>query len=103
MNYPLAFLLRFFAGFCLIANGAYLASAAILPVGDAEELLRTGAPLWALVWPGSAAVVVGVLLWRGLRVEFGIASQAVDRRALHVVSMALAVLIGFMLFWSSVT
>src|SRR5262245_32519309 len=31
MRFRLAFLLRFFAGFCLIANGAYLASATVIP------------------------------------------------------------------------
>ena len=51
-----AYLARFFAGFCLIANGAYLGSAAWSPMGDASDLLRHGAQRWQLVLFGSAAV-----------------------------------------------
>src|SRR5262245_36776670 len=42
------YLVRFFAGFCLIANGAYLAFGALDGVGDAGDLLRNGAALWQL-------------------------------------------------------
>src|SRR5947208_3221822 len=35
-----AYLAQFFAGFCLVANGAYLLGAALLPAADAEGLLR---------------------------------------------------------------
>lgn len=63
---PLRYLPRFFAGFCLIANGAYLASGLVLPVGDAEDLIRLGAPRWALAAAGLPLVCVGLALWNGL-------------------------------------
>src|SRR5262245_59144782 len=40
MRMPGAFVLRFFAGFCLIANGAYLAVGSVDGIGDAGEMLR---------------------------------------------------------------
>src|SRR5262245_7849609 len=43
------FLLAFFAGFCLLANGLYLGAGAIYPVGDAADLLRFGAARWQLL------------------------------------------------------
>lgn len=55
----LAFLLQAFAGFCLIANGAYLASAVVMPVGDAEEVLRLGTPLWIVAVVGIVGVAAG--------------------------------------------
>jgi hypothetical protein len=36
----------FFAGFCLIANGAYLVFGTLDRVGDCGEMLRTGTPAW---------------------------------------------------------
>ena len=33
---------RFFAGFCLVANGAYISMGSFDPVGDCGEMLRTG-------------------------------------------------------------
>ncbi len=41
-----AFVLRFFAGFCLIANGAYIAFGSINRVGDCEQILRHGSAAW---------------------------------------------------------
>lgn len=77
-----AFLLRFFAGFCLIANGAYLAAGAAMPVGDAQRLLELGVPAWALVAFGAIAVPAGLWLWDGLGKHFGIrcAAEAPDWR-----------------------
>ncbi|MDZ4689579.1 MAG: M50 family metallopeptidase [Planctomycetaceae bacterium] len=43
---PLDQALRFFAGFCLIANGAYLAYGSFDGIGDAGELLKHGSPVW---------------------------------------------------------
>jgi hypothetical protein len=66
-----AFWLRFFAGFCLIANGAYVGVAVIAPVGDAEVLLQHGVPGWLLGLYGLATVPAGLALWNGLGPEFG--------------------------------
>ncbi|MFZ5833635.1 MAG: hypothetical protein ACOY3P_26400, partial [Planctomycetota bacterium] len=39
---PLVFLLRFFAGFCLVANGAYIGGGSFDRIGDCGEMLRHG-------------------------------------------------------------
>src|SRR5690242_1105479 len=42
------YLFQFFAGFCLIANGAYLAFGAFGGIGDAGDIARHGSPLLLL-------------------------------------------------------
>lgn len=96
-----AFLLKFFAGFCLVANGAYLASAIVMPVGDSEDLLRLGAPMWTLVLPGIVALLIGLALWNGLGPHFGFGEQRIDRQALYAVMLSLVILITGMLLWSA--
>jgi hypothetical protein len=44
-----SYLPRFFAGFCLIANGIYLGVGSFSGVGDAGDLLRYGAPRGTLI------------------------------------------------------
>ncbi len=57
---------RFFAGFCLIANGAYISFGSFNAVGDCGEMLRTGTPLWAMLCYGAATIPLGSYLWNGL-------------------------------------
>lgn len=52
--------LRFFASFCLLANGAYMASALGYPVGDVEDILAFGGARWPLMLAGPIAVVSGL-------------------------------------------
>jgi hypothetical protein len=39
-----AYLFRFFAGFCLAANGGYIGAGSFLEAGDCGEMLRHGSP-----------------------------------------------------------
>jgi hypothetical protein len=55
--------LRFFAGFCLIANGAYLGLGWTFRAGDAGDLLRLGTPRWLLIAFGLVATAAGLALW----------------------------------------
>ena len=55
--------LKFFAGFCLIANGAYLACGWLNPTGDAGELRRLGTPVLLMVAVGAGMFLGGLLLW----------------------------------------
>jgi hypothetical protein len=71
---PGAFLLRFFAGFCLIANGAYLAFGSFDRAGDAGDLLRHGAARWMLWAFGAVTVPTGLWLWHGQGPHFGLAA-----------------------------
>ena len=43
------YLFQFFAGFCLVANGAYVGVGSFGGVGDAGDLMRYGAPGWTLI------------------------------------------------------
>lgn len=53
---------RFFAGFCLVANGVYLGLGAWTGDGDAGDLLGGGAHTWQLVAFGLAASACGFRL-----------------------------------------
>ena len=55
--------LRFFAGFCLIANGAYIGAGWVTRAGDAGDLLRLGTPVWYLIAFGIVCATSGLLLW----------------------------------------
>jgi hypothetical protein len=67
---PGAHLLRFFAGFCLIANGCYIGVGVLDPVGDARELLRNGAAVWQFALFGLVTVPAGLYLWYGQAKHF---------------------------------
>ncbi len=66
------YLLRFFAGFCLIANGCYLGVGVFDRVGDAGDLVRHGTPGWLLVLFGIVTIIPGFWLWHGLGPNFGL-------------------------------
>jgi hypothetical protein len=65
------YLAQFFAGFCLAANGAYLAIGSVIPAGDAAQLLRYGVPQWILVAFAFPAILAGLGMWHGLGPDFG--------------------------------
>lgn len=73
-------LLRFFAGFCLIANGAYLGVGCLHGEGDASDLLRHGAARWQLVLFGLIAAAAGLRLWHRLGPHFGLGPDATPVR-----------------------
>lgn len=53
----------FFAGFCLVANGAYIGIGSFDHVGDAGDLLRNGSPQWLLIAFGLASATTGLYFW----------------------------------------
>ena len=53
----------FFAGFCLVANGAYIGIGSIELVGDCVEMHRAGTPFWLMVFYGTISFVAGLLTW----------------------------------------
>ena len=97
-----AFLFRFFAGFCLIANGVYIGAGSFVGAGDAGDLMRLGSPQWLLILFGIATCPFGMCLWHGLGPSFGMGSprQQVDRRAAVVVPVALTLLVALELWLS---
>lgn len=66
MRLRAAWMLRFFAGFCLLANGLYIGVGSFQGVGDAGDLLRHGAPRWTLWLFGLLAAPAGLALWHNL-------------------------------------
>ena len=83
---PFAFLARFFAGFCLIANGAYISFGALDHIGDAGDMLKHGSLHWQLWLFGIVTIPTGLLLWHKLGPEFGLgaAKRKVDKHAAYV-------------------
>jgi hypothetical protein len=67
-----SFVLRFFAGFCLIANGAYVGVGSFDRVGDAGEMIRLGSPIWHLWAFGLATIPTGLWLWHRQGRRFGL-------------------------------
>lgn len=55
--------LRFWAGFCCVANGAYLGFGAFEAIGDSGDILRWGSPFWMLQVFGLLSVTTGILVW----------------------------------------
>lgn len=53
----------FFAGFCLIANGAYIGIGSLDRIGDAGDIMRHGSPRWLLVLFGVVAISGGLFIW----------------------------------------
>ena len=69
---PAIYLYRFFAGFCLVANGTYIGLGSIPKIADAGDLLRHGAARWQLISFGLVCISLGLYLWNGLGLNFGL-------------------------------
>jgi hypothetical protein len=82
---PDAFVVRFFAGFCLVANGLYIGVGSFGQVGDCGEMLRHDSAIWQLWLFGIVTVPVGFWLWhgQGLCFGFGHAQGRVSRTAAY--------------------
>jgi len=96
-----AYLAAFFVGFCLVANGAYLAGDAFLQGGDGREFVRHGVPPWTLVAVGLPATLAGIYIWNGLGPQFGLGGTdgKVSRTdAIVMVVLTAAVVLGEVVF-----
>ncbi len=56
-------LAAYFAGFCLIANGAYIGIGSLDRVGDCGVMLKHGSAVWLLIVFATVAVPFGLYLW----------------------------------------
>ncbi len=92
-----AWLVRFFAGFCLIANGGYLLGGCLYPVGDADVLLHSGAPRVSLAIFGIVALASGIVLWNGVGKHFGVSQEPlpIDKWSAWGMAVAVALLVVF--------
>jgi hypothetical protein len=85
-----AYLVAFFAGFCAVANGLYLAGGSLSGASEAGDLLRSGAAIWQLLAFGLSATIMGLWLWNGIGPSFGlgVAGGKVDRAVAVAVAIA---------------
>jgi hypothetical protein len=95
-RWPGAFVFRFFAGFCLIANGAYIAFGSFDNIGDCGPMRRHGSPIWTLWLFGALTIPLGLWLWHRQGEYFGLgpAKGKVNRNVAYcwlVVSVLLVV------------
>jgi hypothetical protein len=72
---PGAYVPRFFAGFCLIANGAYIGVGSFDGIGDCGTMLQNGSQPWQLWLFGLATAPVGLWLWHGQGPHFGLGAS----------------------------
>jgi hypothetical protein len=97
LRFPSGFL-KFFAGFCLIANGAYIGFGSFQRVGDCGEMLRHGAPIWLLWLFGILAIVSGLWTWNGAGKYFGLGKNAdpiaTSSILLSIVGLLLVAMLG---------
>jgi hypothetical protein len=69
---PGAFVLRFFAGFCLLANGLYIGFGSFGQIGDCGDMLRHGASVWHLWLFGLLTAPPGLWLLHRQGPHFGL-------------------------------
>ncbi len=93
--------MQVFAGFCLVANGLYIAVGALAGIGDSRDLLQAGTPRPMLLAFGALAVCLGFWLWHrvGPLSRLGKYPPPVSRLAVYAVWAALlsATAMGFLL------
>lgn len=79
IHFKYVFLLRFFAGFALVANGAYIGAGYWLAdESDCRIMLENGSPLWLLVLFGLICVAGGLFLWHRQGRYFGLGHEAIS-------------------------
>ncbi len=71
-----AFVIRFFAGFALVANGLYIGIGSFGRIGDSGVMLQHGSAMWQLWLFGALAAPTGFWLWHGQGKYFGLGTDA---------------------------
>jgi len=70
---PGVYLFRFFAGFCLVANGVYIGTGWLLANGaDPWIMTENGSPVWLLGLFGLVSFPFGLFLWHRQGPYFGL-------------------------------
>jgi sterol desaturase/sphingolipid hydroxylase (fatty acid hydroxylase superfamily) len=103
-RWPGVYLLRFFAGFCLVANGVYIGIGWLLADGaDPWVMTENGSPRWLLIVFGLLATPPGLYLWHRQGRHFGLGSSngTVSTSAALVSAALLLAIIGAELLCNS--
>lgn len=91
---PMIYLFRFFAGFCLVANGVYIAFGPADGGADTGVMLQHGSPRWIMMFFGVLTAVLGLYLWNRQGEHFGLgnANGKVSRNAVMISASLLIVI-----------
>ena len=95
---PAIYLLRFFAGFCLVSNGVYIGVGHFLANGaDPGVMMNNGSPRWLLIAFGTLTFPLGLYLWHRQGPHFGLgdAKGRVDTRTALISAGLFITLAGF--------
>jgi hypothetical protein len=95
---PGVYLFRFFAGFCLVANGVYIGTGWLIANGaDPGVMLENGSPKWLLLAFGLLTFPCGLYLWHRQGHYFGLAKAhgTVSHSATAVSAALFLVLVAF--------
>lgn len=89
MRFRAAYLLRFFAGFCLVANGAYIGTGRWLAdEADPKVMLERGSSTWMLILFGVVATASGLFLWHRQGSAFGLGPNKKAIRVIDAIALA---------------
>jgi hypothetical protein len=99
LRWSISYLITFFGGFCLLANGTYIGVGTFERVGDAKDMLRLGTPPWVMLLFGLSTTIWGLWLINRVSPKLGFGKHPTVVRSDHaygVLVFALVVLIvGF--------
>lgn len=100
---PGVYLFRFFAGFCLIANGIYIAFSPAEGGADSGVMMLHGSPRWGMVLFGLLTAPLGLYFWHRQGPHFGLgeAKGKVSRQAVIVSALLLVAIAGVELIINS--
>lgn len=90
----IAYLIWTVAGFCLLANGAYIGIGSIDPIGDARELLSHGMPRWPMAVFGVVAVTAGMWIWHRVSPRFGFGASPLPINSGHAYGMSVVAVLA---------
>jgi hypothetical protein len=95
-----AFVARFFAGFCLVANGLYIGVGSFGRIGDCNEMLQHGSGIGSLRLFGATATIAGFALWNRQGRHFGLGANAerIEVRVVVAAALAAALIVSLGIF-----
>ena len=98
---PWVAMLRFFAGFCLVANGGYLLGGTAMNEADVADLLRMGTPRWVPIVASGIMLSLGLCMWHGLGPGIGFGRQAISprwRQTLILIAIVVGIIVIELIF-----
>jgi hypothetical protein len=100
---PGVYLFRFFAGFCLIANGVYIAFGPVNGAGDPGVMMQHGSARWVTILFGILTAPLGLYFWHRQGKYFGLgeAKGKVNRHAAIISAMMFVAIVAVELIINS--